>query len=131
MTNPDEAAARALRTRLADLGPRLGSAAVLIAVATLSWWVGSIAFFIVWLIAALVVHFEWQRIVGGANLDARLAIGTLSLIAAADRYSLAGVGVRCPHHHRRGDRQRFPGRPRAAPMVGAWGRLRGRADLPC
>ncbi len=83
MTNPNEAAARALRTRLADLGPRLGSAAVLIAVATVSWWVGSISFFVVWLIAALVVHFEWERIVGGANLDARLAIGTLSLIAAA------------------------------------------------
>ena len=83
MTNPNEAAARALRTRLADLGPRLGSAAVLIAVATVSWWVGSIAFFVAWLIAALVVHFEWERIVGGANLDARLAIGTLCLIAAA------------------------------------------------
>ncbi len=84
MTHPDEApAARALRTRLADLGPRLGSAAVLIAIAVLSWWVGSITFFLVWLIAALVVHIEWQRIVGGAKLDARIAIGTLSLIAAA------------------------------------------------
>ena len=71
--------------RLADLGPRLGSAAVLIAIAVLSWWVGSITFFLVWLIAALVVHIEWQRIVGGAKLDARIAIGTLALIAAAIR----------------------------------------------
>jgi phosphatidate cytidylyltransferase len=82
MTHPKEAA-RALRTRLADLGPRLGSATVLIAIAAVSWWVGSITFFVVWLIGALVVHFEWQRIVGGDNLDARLAVGTLALIAAA------------------------------------------------
>jgi phosphatidate cytidylyltransferase len=82
MTDPEQAT-RALRTRLADLGPRLGSATVLIAIAAISWWVGSISFFVVWLIGALVVHFEWQRIVGGGNLDARLAVGTLALIAAA------------------------------------------------
>ncbi len=75
--------ASALGARLADLGPRLGSAAVLIAVAVISWWLGGIAFFLVWLLAALVVHFEWQRIVGGAQLNVRLVIGSLALIATA------------------------------------------------
>jgi phosphatidate cytidylyltransferase len=72
-----------LSARLADLGPRLASAAALIAVAVVSWWLGGIVFFLVWLIAALVVHFEWQRIAGGARLNARLAIGSAALIATA------------------------------------------------
>jgi phosphatidate cytidylyltransferase len=76
-----------LGARLADLGPRLGSAAVLIAVAALSWWVGGIVFFLVWLVAALVVNFEWQRIIGGARPTARHAIGAAALIAT-------GIAVR-------------------------------------
>src|SRR5579863_984119 len=73
--------------RLADLGPRLGSATVLIAVAVVSLWVGGLLFFFVWLAAALVVHFEWQRIVGGQKLPVRLAFGSAALIATA-------IGVR-------------------------------------
>jgi phosphatidate cytidylyltransferase len=76
-----------LNARLADLGPRLGSAAVLIAVAIISLWVGGLTFFFVWLAAALVVHFEWQRIVGGAKLPVRIAFGSAALIATA-------IGVR-------------------------------------
>jgi phosphatidate cytidylyltransferase len=72
-----------LNARLADLGPRLGSAAGLIAVAVISWWLGGIVFFFVWLVAALLVHSEWQRIVGGAQLTARLAFGSVALIATA------------------------------------------------
>lgn len=72
-----------LGARLADLGPRLGSAAVLIAVAALSWWLGGIVFFLVWLIAALVVDFELQRIIGGARPSAQLLIGSATLIATA------------------------------------------------
>jgi phosphatidate cytidylyltransferase len=82
----DAAAGRglsSLNARLADLGPRLGSAAGLIAIALISWWLGGIVFFLVWLSAALVVHFEWQRIVGGARLMARLVLGSLALIATA------------------------------------------------
>ena len=74
MTNPNEAAAARAEGHGLPISARASaSAAVLIAIATVSWWVGSIAFFVAWLIAALVVHFEWQRIVGGAQLDARLA----------------------------------------------------------
>ncbi len=72
-----------LNARLADLGPRLGSAAgphrhrddILVA------WRNR--FFLVWLVAALLVHFEWQRIVGGARLTARLGLGSAALIATA------------------------------------------------
>jgi phosphatidate cytidylyltransferase len=72
-----------LNARLADLGPRLGSAVGLIAIAAISWWLGGIVFFVVWLAAALAVYFEWERIVGGARLTARLALGALALIATA------------------------------------------------
>ena len=65
------------------LGPRLGSAVGLIAIAAISWWLGGIVFFVVWLAAALAVYFEWERIVGGAQLTARLALGAVALIATA------------------------------------------------
>ncbi|MEI9916269.1 MAG: phosphatidate cytidylyltransferase [Methylovirgula sp.] len=84
-----------LSARLADLGPRLGSAAGLIAIAVISWWLGGIVFFFVWLVAALVVHFEWQRIVGGERLTTRLALGSVTLIAAAIavRSQIPALGV--------------------------------------
>ncbi len=80
---PSEApASPTLATRLADLGPRVGSAAILIAVAVLTWQVGGAIFILAWLVAALVVHFEWQRIIGGKGQASRLAIGSAALIAA-------------------------------------------------
>lgn len=75
--------------RLADLGPRLGSSAILIAIAILSLQIGGPIFVLVWLAAGLVVHFEWQRIVGGARLATRLAIGSAALVTAA---ILVGTG---------------------------------------
>ncbi|MEJ0052227.1 MAG: phosphatidate cytidylyltransferase [Methylovirgula sp.] len=97
-TGEEAAAGRglsSLNARLADLGPRLGSAAGLIAIAVISWWLGGIVFFFVWLVAALVVHFEWQRIVGGERLTARLALGSVTLVAAAIavRSQIPALGV--------------------------------------
>jgi phosphatidate cytidylyltransferase len=76
-------AAPSLAARLADLGPRLGSSAILIAVAIVSLRVGGLMFVLAWLAAALVVHYEWQRIIGGARQATRLAIGSAALIMAA------------------------------------------------
>lgn len=69
--------------RLADLGPRLGSSAILISVALVSWLLGGIAFVVAWLAAALIVHFEWQRMIGGTRQATRFAIGSAALISAA------------------------------------------------
>jgi phosphatidate cytidylyltransferase len=72
-----------LAARLADLGPRIGSSAILITIAILSLRVGGALFVLAWLAAALIVHFEWQRIVGGARQATRLAIGSGALVIAA------------------------------------------------
>jgi phosphatidate cytidylyltransferase len=80
-----------LAARLADLGPRIGSSAILIAVAILSLRVGGLMFVLAWLAAALVVHFEWQRIVGGAWQATRLAIGSAALVTAAILVSTASA----------------------------------------
>jgi phosphatidate cytidylyltransferase len=80
---PDDEGGPSLAARLADLGPRLGSAAVLIAVALITWTVGGVVFVLAWLAAALIVHFEWQRLIGGTFQATRLALGSGALIAAA------------------------------------------------
>jgi phosphatidate cytidylyltransferase len=72
-----------LAARLADLGPRVGSSAILVAVAIVSLRMGGVVFVLAWLAAALVVHFEWQRIVGGPRQATRLAIGSAALVTAA------------------------------------------------
>jgi len=72
-----------LAARLTDLGPRVVSATILSGAALVTWWVGGIVFVIAWLLAALVVHFEWQRIIGGSLLSARVAIGSVALVAEA------------------------------------------------
>ena len=86
-------ASPSLAARLADLGPRVGSSAVLVAVAILSLRVDGLMFVLAWLAAALVVHFEWQRIIGGARQATRLAIGSAALIAAAILVNTAHAGV--------------------------------------
>jgi phosphatidate cytidylyltransferase len=74
---------RSLAARLTDLGPRAGSSAILVAIAILSLRVGGVMFVLAWLAAALVVHFEWQRIIGGERQAMRLAIGSAALVTAA------------------------------------------------
>jgi phosphatidate cytidylyltransferase len=79
-----------LKERLADLGPRVASALILTAGALITWITGGILFFIAWLAAALVVHLEWQRLIGDRRLAVRLAIGSLAIIAAG---ILANSGI--------------------------------------
>ncbi|MGO9133827.1 MAG: phosphatidate cytidylyltransferase [Methylovirgula sp.] len=71
------------RSRLADLGPRVLSALILTAAAIVTLLTGGIAFLIAWLAASLAVHFEWQQLIGGPRPMARLAVGSLAILAAA------------------------------------------------
>jgi phosphatidate cytidylyltransferase len=90
---PDDEGGPSLATRLADLGPRLGSAAILIAVALVTWKFGGVVFVLAWLAAALIVHFEWQRLIGGTFQATRLALGSAALIAAAILVGTASAGL--------------------------------------
>ncbi len=69
------------RRRLPDLGVRAASGFTLIFVAMASTLVGGTLFLCVWLLAASAVLFEWQRLVGGAALPARFAVGIVGLVA--------------------------------------------------
>lgn len=77
---PTPAARR--RMRLADLGPRVISGLVLIAAAVISLRSDFLVFFLTWLAASLVVHLEWQRVVGGRRLLWRVAFGSAAVIGA-------------------------------------------------
>ena len=67
-----------------DLGPRAASGVVLIALALASLWRGGAPFVIFWLIAALGLLWEWQRMIGGSRLLARVAVGAVFLAVCAD-----------------------------------------------
>ena len=75
----EDAAARRKR-RLPDLGVRAASGFTLIFVAMATTLVGGTLFLCIWLLAASAVLFEWQRLVGGAALPARIVIGTAGLV---------------------------------------------------
>ncbi|MBU3886843.1 CDP-archaeol synthase [Methylosinus sporium] len=77
--------------RFADLGPRIGSAAALIATALVALYVGGDAFALFWLLAGFAVSWEWQSIVGGEMALARFALGGASL-AAATAFAAHGGG---------------------------------------
>lgn len=72
-----------LRARLSDLGPRIVSTLVLVVGAIASVVSGGLVFVLVWVAACLVVHFEWQRLVGGLRHVVRFVPGSLAVIAAA------------------------------------------------
>ena len=78
---PERLASR--RDRLADLGPRIISALILVAGAIVTVLSGGLVFVLAWLAASLVVNFEWQRLVGGLRNVLRYIPGSLTIIAAA------------------------------------------------
>lgn len=78
------AAARKPASRLPDLGVRAASGFSLIFFALATSIIGGLVFLVVWLLAAGAVLFEWQRLVGGALLHARIGVGLAGLV---------GVGV--------------------------------------
>jgi phosphatidate cytidylyltransferase len=76
---------------LGDLGPRLASGLVMIAFALASLVAGGLVFLGFWLIAALAVNWEWQRMTGGPHLQWRVA-GSAVTIAAAATFAYLGQG---------------------------------------
>jgi len=79
----------------ADLGPRVASAAVLVAVAILTLYVGGDVFAFFWLVAGFAVNWEWQGLIGGERRMARVVAGGAAAAAAAafGRNGLAGVAA--------------------------------------
>jgi phosphatidate cytidylyltransferase len=67
----------------ADLPARVGAAVVLMALALGSAWAGGYWFTAFWLIAAILVDWEWQNLIGGPNRDLRGAFGAVGLFIAA------------------------------------------------
>ncbi len=70
-----------------DLKPRVAAAAVMGVLALATAWVGGFIFAVFWWLAAVVVLWEWQRLVDGARLTERVALGGL-LIALAALFAL-------------------------------------------
>ncbi len=67
----------------ADLGLRAASALILVAAALATLFYGGWAFVLFWLIAALAVHWEWQRLIAAPLPWMRMFSGGAALIAAA------------------------------------------------
>ncbi len=76
---------------LADLGPRLVSGVVLIVLSLAALHVGGFGFVAFWLVAAVAVHWEWQRMTGGPHEPIRMIGGgtVIALVAG-----LAALGAR-------------------------------------
>jgi phosphatidate cytidylyltransferase len=66
-----------------DLPTRIGSALVLGVAAVVSLIVGGTVFVLFWLLAAIAVHWEWQRMVGGDRVFERFLVGSIALGTAA------------------------------------------------
>jgi len=65
-----------------DLGPRVASAVVLVAMATATAFYGGAVFAAFWLLVACAVVWEWQGLIGGERRLTRVALGCLALAAA-------------------------------------------------
>lgn len=79
--------------KMSDLGPRVASAIVLVAVALTTAWVGGTWFGLFWLAAGLAIHWEWQRLIGGAREGARFLVGAGALAAMAAAVANAAPDV--------------------------------------
>jgi phosphatidate cytidylyltransferase len=67
---------------LGDLGPRLASGVVMIALSLTTLSIGGFVFVAFWLVAAIALHWEWQRMTGGPHEQIRM-IGGAAVIALA------------------------------------------------
>ncbi len=84
----------------ADLPLRAAAGVTLMAAALVAAWAGGFWFLAFWLLASAMVLWEWQTLIGGERLPARLAIGALTLVAlspfalhGAAREALAALAV--------------------------------------
>jgi phosphatidate cytidylyltransferase len=79
-----------------DLKPRVAAAAVMGSLALATAWIGGFIFAAFWWLAAAVVLWEWQRLIGGVRLAERVALGGLFVALAgllALHNSILGVVV--------------------------------------
>ena len=66
-----------------DLKPRVAAAAAMGGLALATAWIGGFIFAVFWWLASVVVLWEWQRLIGGARLAERVALGGLFVALAA------------------------------------------------
>ncbi len=78
------------RADWSELGPRIASAIVLMAVALAVTFLGGHPFDLFWLVASLAILWEWQGLVGGTRRFSVVFIGALALAGAA---AFAGGGL--------------------------------------
>ena len=69
--------------RWSDLGTRSASAVVLVVVALATTRKGGDLFVLFWLAASVAILWEWQRLIGGTMLFARVGLGGIVLAVAA------------------------------------------------
>ncbi len=74
---------------LGDLGPRLASGVVMIALALSTLIAGGLIFVLFWLAAALAINWEWQRMTGGPHALLRSIGGGVVVVAVG---ALAALG---------------------------------------
>lgn len=67
----------------ADLKPRVAAAAAMGILALATAWIGGFIFVVFWWLAAIVVLWEWQRLIGGDRLAERVAAGAVAIALAA------------------------------------------------
>ena len=67
----------------ADLRPRAIAAVALGVIALAAAWFGGAVFAAFWLLASVVVLWEWQRMVQSGRLPERVAVGTLAILVGA------------------------------------------------
>jgi phosphatidate cytidylyltransferase len=86
------------RIAASDLPARAAAGVVLMVAALAAAAAGGYWFTAFWLVAALVVHWEWQNLIGGPNQSLRAAFGGAGLVVAAplatnDAFLLAIVAL--------------------------------------
>ena len=82
--DPTSAPSRKTDSRIgADFMVRAAAAAVLGGLALVAAWIGGFWFMAFWFVAALLALWEWQRLIDGERLLARLALGALTAVAVA------------------------------------------------
>ena len=88
VSGEDPAIRSAPRARFgSDLKPRVAAAVAMGGLAVATAWIGGFIFAVFWWFASIVVLWEWQRLVGGARLAERVAVGGL-LVALAALFAL-------------------------------------------
>ena len=75
--------AGATNPRWYDLGVRASSGLILVLLAITAARAGGISFVVLWVGAALIAQWEWQRLIGGPATTARVLVGGVAVLALA------------------------------------------------